>query len=247
MFSKSGQGMSDMVSRPRSAGLWRLVRLGLVAVLVIALVPYLLVPLYLVADPVSIPMLARYATGKRVERTNVPLDRVARVLPLTVIAAEDARFCAHAGVDWQSLREIVSEAEDLEDLRGGSGITQQTVKNLFLWPGRSYVRKALEVPLSLWADLILPKRRIMEIYLNIAEWGPDGEFGAEAGARRAFGKPARELTGREAALMAAVLPNPVRRNVRRPGPGVNRLAGIYQARAASSGALDACLRRASRL
>lgn len=237
--------MSDnMVSRPRSAGLRRLVRLVLVAVLVIALVPYLLVPLYLVADPVSIPMLARYATGKRVERTNVTLEGVARVLPLTVIAAEDARFCAHAGVDWQSLREIVSEAEDLEDLRGGSGITQQTVKNLFLWPGRSYVRKALEVPLSLWADLILPKRRIMEIYLNIAEWGPDGEFGAEAGARRAFGKPARDLTGREAALMAAILPNPVRRNAGKPGPGVRRLAGIYQARAASSGALDACLRRA---
>jgi monofunctional biosynthetic peptidoglycan transglycosylase len=174
----------------------------------------------------------------------VPLDRVARVLPLTVIAAEDARFCAHAGVDWQSLREIVSEAEDLDDLRGGSGITQQTVKNLFLWPGRSYVRKALEVPLSLWADLILPKRRIMEIYLNVAEWGPDGEFGAEAGARRAFGKPARELTGREAALLAAILPNPGRRNAGKPGPGVRRLAGIYQARAASYGALDACLRRA---
>ncbi len=213
-------------------------------VLFVILLPYLLVPLYLVVNPVSIPMVTRYVTGQRVVRTNVPLDRVARVLPLTVIAAEDARFCSHSGVDWQSLRDIVSEAEDLEDLRGGSGITQQTVKNLFLWSGRSYVRKALELPLSLWTDLILPKRRVMEIYLNVAEWGPNGEFGVEAGARRAFNKSARDLTVREAALLAAILPNPVRRNAQRPGPAVSRLAGIYQARAASSGPLDACLRRA---
>jgi monofunctional biosynthetic peptidoglycan transglycosylase len=188
-------------------------------------------------------MLARYVTGQRVVRTNVSLDSLPRVLPLTVIASEDGRFCAHSGVDWQSLREIVTEAEDLEDLRGGSGITQQTVKNLFFWPGRSYVRKALEFPLALWADLILPKRRIMEIYLNVAEWGPNGEFGVQAGARRAFGKPAREVTGREAALLAAILPNPHRRNAQKPGPAVSRLAGIYQARAARSGDLDECLRR----
>ncbi|MDT3684830.1 MAG: transglycosylase domain-containing protein [Pseudorhodoplanes sp.] len=229
------------LARPGAAR--RILRLLLVAILVIILVPYLLVPLYLVVNPVSIPMLARYATGQRVVQTNVGIGRVARILPLSVIAAEDSRFCSHYGVDWQSLRDIVSEAEDLEDLRGGSGITQQMVKNLFLWSGRSYVRKALEYPLSLWADLILPKRRIMEIYLNIAEWGPNGEFGAEAGARRAFGKSARDLSAREAALLAAVLPNPVRRNAQRPGPGVSRLAGIYQARAARSGALDDCLRR----
>jgi monofunctional biosynthetic peptidoglycan transglycosylase len=218
-----------------------------VAILLIILLPYLLVPLYLVVNPVSIPMMTRFVTGQRVVRTNVSLNRVARVLPLTVIAAEDARYCSHSGVDWQSLREIVTEAEDLEDLRGGSGITQQTVKNLFFWSGRSYVRKALEFPLSLWTNLILPKRRVMEIYLNIAEWGPNGEFGVEAGARRAFNKSARDLSGREAALLAAILPNPVVRNAQRPGPGVSRLAGVYQARAASSGALDACLRRRNSL
>lgn len=216
-----------------------------VAILLIILLPYLLVPLYLVVNPVSIPMMTRFVTGQRVVRTNVSLNRVARVLPLTVIAAEDARYCSHSGVDWQSLREIVTEAEDLEDLRGGSGITQQTVKNLFFWSGRSYVRKALEFPLSLWTNLILPKRRVMEIYLNVAEWGPNGEFGVEAGARRAFNKSARDLSGREAALLAAILPNPVVRNAQRPGLGVSRLAGVYQARAASSGALDACLRRRS--
>jgi monofunctional biosynthetic peptidoglycan transglycosylase len=146
-------------------------------------------------------------------------------------------------VDWQSLREIVTEAEDLEDLRGGSGITQQTVKNLFFWPGRSYVRKALEFPLALWTDLILPKRRIMEIYLNIAEWGPNGEFGIEAGARHAFNKPASQLTPGEAALLTAMLPNPRRRSAKAPRPSVRRIAGIVQARAARHRSIDACLRR----
>jgi len=234
---------NSTLSLARPDAVRRFLRLLLAAILVFILLPYLLVPLYLVVNPISIPMLARYATGQRVVQTNVSIDAVSRSLPLTVIAAEDGRFCSHYGVDWQSLREIVADAEDLEDLRGGSTITQQTVKNLFLWPGRSYLRKALEFPLSLWTDLILPKRRIMEIYLNVAEWGPNGEFGAQAGARRAFGKAARDLTGREAGLMAAILPNPVRRNAQRPSPTVSRLAGLYQARAASSGALDSCLRR----
>jgi monofunctional biosynthetic peptidoglycan transglycosylase len=114
---------------------------------------------------------------------------------------------------------------------------------LFLWQGRSYVRKALEFPLALWIDLILPKRRVLEIYLNIAEWGPNGEFGAEAGARRAFGKSAQDLTRYEGALMAATLPNPTIRNARRPGPGLQRLAGLYVARTTKSPAAAGCLRR----
>lgn len=235
--------MSDATFSRSQWGVARLLRWLLAAVLVIVLLPYLLVPLYLVVNPVSIPMLARYATGQRVVQSNVSLASLPRILPLTVIAAEDARFCSHFGVDWQALREIVADAEDIDDLRGGSGITQQTVKNLFLWSGRSYVRKALEFPLALWADLILPKRRIMEIYLNVAEWGPNGEFGVQAGAQRAFGKPASEVNGREAALLAAILPNPVKRNAQKPGPGVSRRAAIYQARAARSGELDHCLRR----
>jgi monofunctional biosynthetic peptidoglycan transglycosylase len=105
------------------------------------------------------------------------------------------------------------------------------------------VRKALEFPLALWIDLTLGKQRVMEIYLNIAEWGPNGEFGAEAGARHAFGKSARDLGAREAALMASILPNPRRRSAAKPGPGVRRLAGIYQARAGRSGYVADCLRR----
>ncbi len=126
--------------------------------------------------------------------------------------------------------------------RGASSITQQLAKNLFLWPGHSYVRKALELPLALWIDLMIPKRRQLEIYLNIAEWGPSGEFGAEAGARRAFGKPAAALSASEAALLAATLPNPIRRDARRPSPPVRRLAAIYTVRAASGTDADRCVR-----
>ena len=104
------------------------------------------------------------------------------------------------------------------------------------------MRKALEIPLALWINLVLPKRRILEIYLNIVEWGPNGEFGAEAGARWAFGKPARDLTAREAAELAAILPNPVRRSARAPSALVRRLAGLYERRAAAHPALDACIR-----
>ena len=108
-------------------------------------------------------------------------------------------------------------------------------KNLFLWPGRSVVRKALEIPLALWIDRVLPKQRILEIYLNIAELGPSGQFGAETGATYAFGRSASSLSPRESALLAAILPNPVTRSARNPGPGVRRLAGTYMARAQAQG------------
>lgn len=207
--------------------------------------PYLLAPLYRFVDPVSTLMLWRRATGARVVRNWTPIDQIAPVLWLAVIGAEDGRFCSHHGVDLAQLREVIKGIDDLDDIaeaRGGSTITQQTAKNLFLWQGRSFVRKALEFPLALWLDLVLPKRRILEIYLNVAEWGPDGEFGAQAAARRAFNKPARDLTAREAALLAAVLPNPHRRDARAPGPDLRRLAGIYQGRIAAFPALDACIR-----
>jgi monofunctional biosynthetic peptidoglycan transglycosylase len=205
-----------------------------VALVVVLLLPYLLVPLYRVVDPVSTLMLWRWMTGQRVARTVVPLSRIAPDLPATVIAAEDGRFCSHRGVDWQEIREAIEEADDLDEVRGGSTIAQQTAKNLFLWSGRSYLRKALELPLALWIDLVLPKRRVLEIYLNIAEWGPSGQFGAEAAARFAFAKSAHELSAREAATLAAILPNPRRRSARLPGPAVRRLAALYETRAQGS-------------
>jgi monofunctional glycosyltransferase len=217
--------------------LWRLIVIGLA----ILLLPYLLVPFYRFGSPVSTLMLWRWATGARVERTWIPLDAMAPALPFSVIASEDARFCQHRGVDWEGLSRAIEEADDASDVRGGSTITQQVAKNLFLWQGRSYVRKALEFPLALWVDFVLPKHRVLEIYLNIAEWGPNGEFGAEAAARHAFGKGARSLGPREAALLAAILPNPIRRSAGRPGPGVRRLAGLYEGRARAASQTAECI------
>jgi monofunctional biosynthetic peptidoglycan transglycosylase len=211
--------------------------LGLAAVL---LLPYLLVPLYRAVDPVSTLMLWRWATGARVEHSFVPIGQLAPALSITVIAAEDGRFCSHYGIDWRELHERLEAVDDVSKARGVSTITQQTAKNLFLWPGRSFVRKALEFPLALWIDLVLPKRRVLEIYLNIAEWGPSGQFGAEAGSRYAFNKSARALRPREAALLAAILPNPRRRSAKQPGPAVRRLAAVYEARGAAQAALATC-------
>ena len=212
-------------------------------ILIVLALPYLLVPLYRFVNPVSLPMLWRTMTGSRVERSFVPLSRMAPSLPLTVIIAEDGTFCHNRGIDLGAIREALQQAdEDLQEARGGSTITQQTAKNLFLWQGRSIVRKALEIPLALWMNLVLPKRRVLEIYLNIAEWGPNGEFGAEAAARYAFGKSARDLTERQAAELAAILPNPVRRSARIPNLQVRRLAALYERSAAAHPGFDACIR-----
>jgi monofunctional glycosyltransferase len=235
-------------SRSRKAPAFRgrrVVRAGLLALAIVIVIPYLLAPLYRVVDPVSTLMLWRWATGARVDRRWVPLGRIAPALRLAVIAAEDDRFCSHHGVDFTELHGVIGGIEDVDDLagvRGGSTITQQTAKNLFLWQGHSFVRKALEFPLAFWLDFVLPKPRVLEIYLNIAEWGPNGEFGVEAAARRAFNKSARDLNAREAALLAASLPNPHRRDPRAPKPGLRRLAGLYQGRMARSPAIDACVR-----
>ena len=229
---------------PRNPGKTLLRALAIVLACLL-LLPYGLAPLYLVGHPVSTPMLWRWARGERVERIWVPIETISPALPLAVLIAEDARFCQHAGVDWQGLQAAIEDAEDGE-IRGASGISQQVAKNLFLWPGRSYVRKALEVPLAYWIDFVLGKRRALEIYLNIAEWGPNNEFGAEAGARRAFGRSARELTLREAALLAAILPNPIRRSAARPRPILLRLAALYEARALRSPQVDQCVRARGR-
>lgn len=221
----------DILRLPRLARPWRTVIYVLVG---LVLLPYLLTLLYSVVAPISTVMLWREVTGQRVEHRYVPLARIAPALPLAVVIAEDGRFCGHYGVDFTEINNAIEDAEGLDDLRGGSTITQQLAKNLFLWPGRSFIRKALEFPLALWIDLVLSKRRILEIYLNIAEWGPDGEFGVEAGSRRAFGRSAESLSRYQAALLAAMLPNPVTRDAKRPGPGLRRLAGLYQGRAARS-------------
>jgi monofunctional biosynthetic peptidoglycan transglycosylase len=212
----------------------RVARNLLLIVLAALLLPYLLTPFYRAGYPVSTLMAWRWLRGAPMSRQWVDFSAISPYLPRSVVAAEDAKFCSHHGIDWDALREVIDDAEEGEVTRGGSTITQQVAKNLFLWPGRSVVRKALEFPLALWIDLVLPKQRILEIYLNIAELGPSGQFGAQAGSAYAFGRPASTLSPRDAALLAAILPNPVRRSARNPGPGLRRLAGTYTARAQAS-------------
>ncbi len=194
------------------------------------------------APPVSTLMLARRLTGQKVERVAVPLEKISPWLGEAVIASEDARFCLHSGVDWGALRAATVDAEEGGRARGASTIDMQVVKNLFLFPGRFVIRKALELPLTLTLDLLWSKPRILGAYLNVAEWG-DGVFGAEAAARLYFRKPAAALTAREAALLAAALPNPRKRDPRRPSPAYARLAGKIMARMASGAAPTRCVRR----
>jgi monofunctional glycosyltransferase len=165
-------------------------------------------------------MLGRWATGQAVSRQWQPLEALSPFLVRGVIGAEDQRFCRHRGVDFIALRAVLSDEDGPS--RGASTVTMQTVKNVYLWPGRSYVRKALEIPLALVVDLVWGKRRVMEVYLNIAEWG-EGIFGAEAAAQHYFGKHARDLGAAEAARLVAILPNPILRTPRRASGASRRV------------------------
>jgi monofunctional glycosyltransferase len=198
--------------------------------------------LWAFVPPVSTLMLGRWVLLEPVDRRWVPLERISPRLVAAVIMSEDARYCDHRGVDFDALREVIADADDGGPSRGASTITMQTAKNLFLWPSRSYIRKAMEIPLALWLDLAWSKRRVMEVYLNIAEWGP-GVFGAEAAARTHFGKGADALNAREAALMATALPNPIRRSPGRASRGHQRLAAVVAARMAAAEPWTRCVAR----
>ena len=207
-----------------------LVALVLVAVL-IALGRFL--------PPVSTLMLARWASGQSVERNWAPLEAISPHLIAAVIASEDAAFCRHSGVDWRALGSVLEREGGPS--RGASTIPMQTAKNLFLWPSRSYVRKGLEIPLAMALDLAWPKARTLEVYLNIAQWG-EGVFGAQAAAQLHFGADAAALTPRQAALLAAALPNPLARDPARARGRHALLAGIVERRARAGDALTSCLR-----
>lgn len=144
-----------------------------------------------------------------------PWTRIAKHAGLAVIAAEDQHFPTHHGFDVESIQQAIDAHEKGERLRGASTISQQVAKNVFLWSGRSFVRKGLEAHFTVLIELMWPKRRILEVYLNVAEMGP-GVFGVEAASQRHFRKPASKLTASEAALLAAVLPNPIRLRANRP-------------------------------
>ncbi len=167
-----------------------------------------------VIPPVSTLMMARWLTGRPVDRRWVPLSAVSPRLVASVVLSEDAQYCRHRGVDVSALLEVVEKGDGAPS-RGASTLTMQVAKNLFLWPGRSYLRKGLEIPLALLLDALWGKKRVLEAYLNVAEWG-DGWFGAEAAAQHDFHKAAAALSTREAAMLATALPNPFLRSVTHP-------------------------------
>jgi len=180
--------------------------------------------------------------GIAVKQEWAPLDSMGRHLPRAVIGAEDARFCVHRGFDFAAMEEAYARNKAGKALRGGSTISQQTAKNAFLWPGRTMVRKGLEAWFTVLIELLWGKPRIMEVYLNVAEFGR-GVFGAEAAAQHYFDKPASRLTRIEAARLAAILPQPIKRDAASPGRYTkryaNRIAG--RARVVANEGIDACL------
>ncbi|MEZ5854827.1 MAG: monofunctional biosynthetic peptidoglycan transglycosylase [Hyphomicrobiaceae bacterium] len=214
-------------------------RLVLVLVIFLAAILGQMV-VYRFVDPPFTPIMAvRGLLGEPVDQRWVGLDRISPHLIRAVVASEDGRFCSHAGVDLGELKAAIDDTLNGRP-RGGSTITMQVVKNLFLWPNRSVVRKAVEIPLAFVLDFLWPKRRILEVYLNIAEWGP-GVYGAEVVARTAFGKPASRLSAAEAARLAVSLPNPAERDAGDPDRTVERLAARLAQRM-RAGVVTGCLR-----
>lgn len=222
-----------------SRGLIRRVVLVAVAILIL---PYLLVFVYALpfTRPVSTLMLSELVLFNGYDRRWVSIDDISPNLVRSVMMSEDGQFCFHGGVDWNQMRGVMQDALDGEATRGASTIPMQTAKNLFLWNGRSFIRKGLELPLALGADFVWSKRRMMEIYLNIAEWGP-GIYGAEAAAQYHFKIPASKLSARQAALLAVALPNPITRVAGKPGRGMQRLAAVVEQRARGSGDYIKCI------
>jgi len=212
-------------------------------VVLLFLVPALLLTLYRFefVHPVSTLMIRESLVGQGANREWIDIDDVAPVLYQSVLSSEDGKFCSHNGVDWDELNQVIENAIDGEKTRGASTITMQLVKNLFLWPDRSFIRKGLEIPYALMAELILPKKRIMEIYLNIAEWD-EGIFGIELAARKYFNRSAANLGPRYSSLLTVTLPNPKKRNAAKPTRSMDRVARIIQRRAKVSGAYVQCLK-----
>jgi monofunctional biosynthetic peptidoglycan transglycosylase len=191
--------------RPRGR---RLLRLALFVPLIGLLAPVPFVIAYrFVSPPITPLMVIRWLGGTPIDRHWVPFDRISAALPRAVISSEDEKFCTHHGFDWAAFNNAYRDWRAGREPKGASTITMQVAKNLFLWPGRSVIRKGIEAYLTVLLESFWDKRRIMEVYLNVIEWG-DGIYGADAAAHRYFKKPASALTTPEAVLLAAVLPNP---------------------------------------
>ena len=220
-----------------------LIKRVLVVVFILSLIPVLLTALYWPSfvHPISSLMVSKWFSGETVKREWVKFDDIAPTVWQSVMMSEDGQFCSHSGVDWNQINIVVGNALDGDRMRGASTISMQSVKNLYLWSDRSYLRKVLEVPLAMLVDAVWGKKRVMEIYLNIAEWGP-GIYGIGAASRHHFKRSAGRLSRRQAALLAVTLPNPKLRNPRKPTRHMKILARLIQRRAKASGAYVGCLR-----
>lgn len=194
-------------------------------------VPFILTLALRFMPPPLTPLMAiRLVQGHGLDKDWRRLDDISPHLRRAVIASEDGKFCFHWGFDWAAIDNAIGRYGEGGAVLGASTISMQTAKNIFLWPGRNFLRKGLEAYLTLYLEALWPKRRILEVYLNIVELGP-GLYGAEAAARHYFGKPASALTAREAALLAAVLPDPLDRSPARPSAYVARRGALIDARA----------------
>lgn len=212
------------------------------ALVLVLVVPLIWTVAYRVFPPPgTLLMVVRSMEGHGWEHEWVPLDQIAVSLRESVVAAEDNKFCDHSGVDIEAVKLVFEEWRNGGRLRGASTLSMQTSKNLFLWPGRDWVRKAAELYMTQWLEMFIPKRRIIELYLNNVEFGP-GIYGAQAAARYHFGRDASELTERQSALLAAVLPNPLLRSASTPSSFVNRQAGRIQTRIRQLGPMLDCVR-----
>jgi monofunctional glycosyltransferase len=222
--------MARKIQPPARTWRQRLRRWFLLALVVVLLAPAAVLLLYRVVPPPFTPlMIIRYGEGEAIEKQWRPLEEIATALPRSVIAAEDNLFCSHMGFDREALKSQIEAAQAGERPRGASTISMQLAKNLFLWPDRSMLRKGLEFWLTPYVEALLPKRRILELYLNVVEWGP-GIYGAQAAAQAHFGIGADALSEEQAALMAAVLPNPREWIAGDAGAYVRERAAIYQRR-----------------
>nr|WP_070958488.1 monofunctional biosynthetic peptidoglycan transglycosylase [Hyphomonas sp. Mor2] len=219
--------------------IWRITRA--LTGLVVAIHAYALA-LVIMPVPGTLNMAGRVVQGTDVYYSWTRLEEISPHLVKAVIAAEDTRFCAHSGVDLDAIQTALDERQESGRVRGASTLTQQTSKNVFLWNGGGYVRKGAEAWMAVFIDGIWGKRRVMEAYLNVAEWG-DGLYGAEAAAYGRFGKSASELTRFEAARLAAVLPSPNKWRVNPAGPYVRQRTQTILARmdVVARDGLDTCV------
>ncbi len=211
--------------------------------LLLIVLPFAWVLLHLILPAFVTPlMVQRLTEGHGWSQSWKPLSEISPYLPLAVIASEDNRFCQHRGVDWGAIQDAQREVESgrRDQARGASTISQQTAKNLLLWPQQSRTRKALELTYVTWIEAFWPKRRIMEVYLNIVEFGP-GLYGAEAASQALFGIPAKDLTRRQAALLATALPNPLARDAGKPSGSHSARARRIEGRMGNLQGLTDCL------